>query len=184
MRVAQFVNLMLLSLVTGIFWGTWFSLSRTIELISPSTFLEVGKAMIANLGGPMSILMPLALLSTLPVLYFLYRDRRMQDFSLVLLGLLLFVLALIGTLTVNVPIDRQINGWTLETLPADWMQIRDRWELWHTIRTFASVFGLASVLAGVLRLPEMALQSSARTEPSGASTGARFPYGRQSAGRV
>jgi len=184
MRVAQFVNLMLLSLVTGIFWGTWFSLSRAIELITPSTFLEVGKTMIVNLGGPMSILMPLALLSTLPVLYFMYRDRRMQDFSLVLLGLLLFVVALIGTLTVNAPIDRQINEWTLTTLPSDWMQIRDRWELWHTVRTFASVIGLACVLAGVLRLPELARQSSDRTQPSNEPLGSGIRHGRPLAGRV
>jgi hypothetical protein len=184
MRIAQFVNLMLLSLVTGIFWGTWFSLSRTIELISPSTFLEVGKTMIVNLGGPMSILMPLALLSTLPVLYFMYREHRWQDFSLVVFGLLLFVVALVGTLTVNVPIDRQINEWTLATLPSDWMQIRDRWELWHTVRTFVSVIGLACAIAGSLRLPEMTLRSSARSQSSSDPVDLGLRQGRPSAGRV
>ena len=29
-KVVQFVTLMLFSLVTGVFWGTWFSLSRSI----------------------------------------------------------------------------------------------------------------------------------------------------------
>jgi uncharacterized membrane protein len=184
MQIAQFINLILLTLVTGVFWGTWFSLSRTIESISPSTFLEVGKMMIVNLGGPMSILMPSALLSTLPVLYFMYRQRRTRDLALVLLGLLFFVVALVGTLTVNVPIDRQINDWTLATLPSDWMQIRDRWEFWHTIRTFASLAGLACVLASTLHMPDLALSGSPRSkrpqEPSGSITG----YGSASARRV
>jgi hypothetical protein len=32
-------------------------------MITPATFLEVGRLMIANLGGPMSVLMPAADLS-------------------------------------------------------------------------------------------------------------------------
>ena len=32
-RLAQFVHLFLFALVTGVFWGTWFSLSRAIASI-------------------------------------------------------------------------------------------------------------------------------------------------------
>ena len=49
------------------------------------------------------------------------------------------------------PIDVQINQWTVKTLPADWMAIRDRWEFFHAIRTFASVGALAFAVASVLR---------------------------------
>ena len=52
--------MLLFSLVTGVFWGTWFSLSRAIGALTPATFLEVGHTMIGNLGGPMSVLMPAA----------------------------------------------------------------------------------------------------------------------------
>jgi hypothetical protein len=40
----------------------------------------------------------------------------------------LLVVALVITLSVNVPIDYAIDRWTVETLPADWMSIRNRWE--------------------------------------------------------
>ena len=50
MRALQFLTMLLFSLVTGVFWGTWFSLSRSMSSITPSTFLEVGRKMIANLG--------------------------------------------------------------------------------------------------------------------------------------
>ena len=59
LRIAQFANILLFALVTGVFWGTWFS--------------------------------------------------------------------------------------------ADWMAIRDRWEFFHAIRTFASVGALAFAVASVLR---------------------------------
>ena len=35
MKPVQFVTLLLFSLVTGVFWGTWFSLSRSMAAITP-----------------------------------------------------------------------------------------------------------------------------------------------------
>ena len=46
-KAVQFLTLLLFSLVTGVFWGTWFSLSRSMAAITPGTFLEVGRLMIA-----------------------------------------------------------------------------------------------------------------------------------------
>jgi len=151
LRIAQFANILLFALVTGVFWGTWFSLSRSIAAITPETFLEIGHIMIRNLGGPMSVLLPAALASSVVVLILLLRRRRNAAFSLAVAGLLLMVAALTVTLAVNVPIDVQINQWTVKTLPADWMAIRDRWEFFHAIRTFASVGALAFAVASVLR---------------------------------
>ena len=38
MLIAQFVNLFVYSLVLGVFWGTWFSLSRSIAPFRPPLF--------------------------------------------------------------------------------------------------------------------------------------------------
>src|SRR5262245_175303 len=154
LRMAQFISLLLLVLVTGVFWGTWFSLSRSIASITPGTFLEIGNTMIHNLAWPMRILFPAALLATLPVLVGLFRRRRGTGpgpaFYLTLGGVLLFVAALLVTLLVNVPIDNQIKQWEVSTLPSNWEDIRDRWQFYHTVRTFAALGGLALVLAGTL----------------------------------
>ncbi len=154
LRAIQFVSIFLLMLVTGIFWGTWFSLSRSIVSISPATFLETGNAMIRNLAWPMRFLFPAALLATLLVLVELFRagrGRRLGPaFLLTLAGLLLFIVALLVTLLVNVPIDNQLRQWTISSLPPNWEQVRDRWQLYHSLRTFASLAGLALILAGAL----------------------------------
>jgi hypothetical protein len=70
-NVLQFSTIMLFALVMGVFWGTWFSLSRTMAELPPGTFLDVGHAMIRNLGGPMSVLMPLSLASAVVLLILL-----------------------------------------------------------------------------------------------------------------
>jgi uncharacterized membrane protein len=150
-RIVQFVNVLLFALVMGVFWGTWFSLSRSIASISPETFLEIGHTMIANLGGPMSVLMPAALLSSVLLLIVLFRQQRGAAFNLALASLALMVGALVVTLAVNVPIDYQINQWTANTLPPDWTATRDRWELYHAIRTFVSVIAFGFAVASALR---------------------------------
>ncbi|MGH9200598.1 MAG: hypothetical protein ACRD2A_05110 [Vicinamibacterales bacterium] len=49
------------------------------------------------------------------------------------------------------PIDYEINQWTANTLPPDWTTTRDRWELYHTIRTFVSIAALGFAVASALR---------------------------------
>lgn len=81
---------------------------------------------------------------------------RMGAFFLATVGFLLFVVALVVTLVVNVPIDNEIKQWTLTTLPSDWEAIRDRWEFYHALRTFASLAGLACAFASALCTPTSA----------------------------
>jgi len=144
------VHVFLFALVAGVFWGTWFSLSRSMSALTASTFLEVGHTMIDNLGGPMAVLMPATLASAGPVLFVLYRLRRRASFSLVLAGAGLLLVALLITLRVNVPIDDAIARWTVDTLPSDWTEIRDRWEAYHAARTFLSLAGFGCTLAAGL----------------------------------
>jgi uncharacterized membrane protein len=148
-RAAQAVTIVLFALVMGVFWGTWFALSRTMSRLSAETFVAVGHEMIRNLGGPMAILLPLALLSALVTLVLLWQGGRQAPFWWLAAGFLLMVAALVITLAVEVPIDNRIEVWTAATLPGDWRSIQSRWELWHTVRTFLSI---AAVVAATISI--------------------------------
>ena len=52
MKIIQLVTMSLFMLVAGVFWRTWFSLSRSIASITPAAFLEIGHTMIVNLAAP------------------------------------------------------------------------------------------------------------------------------------
>ena len=149
-RAALATTIVLFALVMGIFWGTWFSLSRTMDQLPAETFLAVGHEMIQNLGTPMAILLPFALLSALITLVLARQEGHAAAFRWVAAGFLLMVAALVITLAVEVPIDNRIQTWTVATLPADWRSIQSRWELWHTVRTFASIAALAAVAIGAV----------------------------------
>jgi uncharacterized membrane protein len=149
-RVAQTTTIVLFALVMGVFWGTWFSLSRTMDQLPGETFVAVGHQMIQNLGLPMAILLPLALLSALVTLVLLRQGRQTVAFWWLLAGFGLMVVALVVTLVVEVPIDNQIQTWTAATLPGNWRSIQSRWELWHTIRTFTSIAAVVAVTIGAV----------------------------------
>jgi hypothetical protein len=170
-KTVQFATLLLFALVTGVFWGTWFSLSRSMAAITPATFLEVGHLMIANLGGPMSVLMPAALLSALALCLLLFRTRQPWASRFAIAAWVLMALALVITLAVNVPIDRQIQSWTAAALPPDWRAIRDRWEFYHGLRTLVSLTALACLIASTLSTASGAApdRQTRRDEQPGAS---------------
>jgi uncharacterized membrane protein len=144
-RAAQATTIVLFALVMGVFWGTWLSLSRTMDQLSGETFVAVGHQMIRNLGVPMAILLPLSLLSALVTLALLWPHRHAAAFWWLAAGFVLMVAALVITLAVEVPIDNRIEAWTAATLPGDWRSIQARWELFHTIRTFLSIAAVATV---------------------------------------
>jgi uncharacterized membrane protein len=173
-RAAQATTIVLFALVMGVFWGTWFALSRTMSQLSAATFLAVGHQMIANLGLPMAILLPLALLSALVTLALLWPGGRAGAFWWLAAGFGLMVAALVITLAVEVPIDHQIQDWTVATLPGDWRSIQSRWELWHTIRSFASIAAVAAATISATVGPRPAGSPGSEAAPQGRTvTGGR-----------
>jgi uncharacterized membrane protein len=124
------------------FHGPWIALSRSMKTFSPEVFLEIVDRMNRNMAPVMTVLMPGTMLSIIPLLLLSYHQRPMV-FYLSMAALLLFLLALLVTVVVEVPIVQQIVTWTPSTLPANWRQLRDRWMRFHVIRVIA---GLASLI--------------------------------------
>ena len=163
---AQATTIVLFALVMGVFWGTWFSLSRTMDQLSSETFLAVGHEMIRNLGVPMAVLLPLALLSALVTLVLLWPDRT-AAFWWLAAGFVLMLAALVITLAVEVPIDNRIEAWTAATLPGDWRSIQSRWELWHTVRTFAGIAAVVAATISAVVAPRPSRQPTTQLVPPG-----------------
>jgi hypothetical protein len=149
LKVIQFATLFLLLLVTGVFWGTWFSLSRSIEAFTPGAFLEIGKTIIENVAWPMRIMMPVTVLLMLVTLW-MYPVKSSSGFFIYMLSFIFFTATLIITLSVLVPLDYQFKEWTAETMPSGWQALRDKWKIYHTIRTFTCAGSFVAYLAATM----------------------------------
>jgi Domain of unknown function (DUF1772) len=149
LKICELISILLSALVAGMFCGPWVALSRSMNTFAPDVFLAIGHRLVRNMGPVMSILMPVALLSILPVLWFSY-SRRPLTFYGFTAGFALFALALAVTLQVEVPIAQRVSTWTVATLPANWQQLRDRWGTFHVIRVVASLAGLGLLVSGAI----------------------------------
>ncbi|HEY4021466.1 MAG TPA: DUF1772 domain-containing protein [Pseudonocardiaceae bacterium] len=146
---AELVNILLSALVTGVFWGPWVGLTRSVATFAPPAFLAIGHRLNLNLGPLMTVLMPIALLSAVPTLVLSFGTRP-ATFALTIAGLALYVVALLVTVIIEVPIANRIKSWTEPTLPTDWQSQRDRWASVHIIRVASGIVGLGLLVAGAV----------------------------------
>jgi uncharacterized membrane protein len=156
LKAIEFITLVLTALVTGVFWGTWFTLTRSLDTFSPAEFIHIGKTIIGNVGTPMSILMPATLAAMLLAIFLAFRvrwtDARNRELRpyLYIASFLLMIVTLVITLTVLVPIDGQIASWTPETIPSNYPELRGTWDSYHTARTFTSIASFAAFALGAV----------------------------------
>ena len=141
-KYIAFCSLLLLMLITGVFRGTWFTLTRSIESFSAEEFIHIGKVIIANIAVPMRFIMPTGILLILLSL-FLYEKKKSKAFYFGILSFALIIIVLLITLLVLVPIDYSIKEWTANSFPQTRETIRDKWKLYHAVRTFASLVSFA-----------------------------------------
>jgi hypothetical protein len=149
LKIWELISIVLSALVGGMYWGPWLALSRSMHTFRAEVFLEIVDRMNRNMESLMSILTPLAMLSITPVLFLSYNEHP-KTFYLNLTGFALFLIALVVTMLIEVPIVKQIVTWTVATLPDNWQQLRDRWGAFHLIRVATGVGGLALLVAGAI----------------------------------
>ena len=149
LKIGELISIILSAFVAGMFWGPWLALSRSMATFEPDVFLAIVQRMNRNMTSLMTILMPAALLSIVPVLLVSY-SRQPETFYLMLAAFALFTVALLVTVLVEVPIVKQIATWTVSTLPGNWQQVRDRWEAFHVVRVVAGLAGLVLLVVGAI----------------------------------
>jgi len=149
MKILELISILLSVLVAGVFWGPWIALSRSISTFQPEIFLAITHRLARNLAPLMTVPMPVALLSMVPVLALSY-SHQPRTFYLTLTGFALFLLALLVTVLIEVPIVNQFTTWTGATMPANWQQLRDRWGSFHLVRIVSSIAGVGCLISGAI----------------------------------
>jgi uncharacterized membrane protein len=149
LKVCELISIILSTLVAGIFFGPWVALSGSVSNFKPEVWLAIVNRFNSNLFPVMSVLMPGALLSIGPVLFITYNGQR-STFFLNAIAVVLSAVALLVTVLFQMPLVKQMRGWTVATLPHNWEQIRDRWEAFHAVRVVASVAGLVMMLTAAI----------------------------------
>ena len=77
--IIQFITLFLLLLVTGVFWGPWLALHRSLHVFTKEELIKITKTLAVNLGRPMQILMQLCIVFMLLSVVF-YPQKKQPGF--------------------------------------------------------------------------------------------------------
>jgi uncharacterized membrane protein len=144
-QLVMYVSLILLLLITGVFWGTWFTLTRSIDDFSASEFIHIGKVIILNVKYPMAFLMPSCLL-LMVISLIQYPSKKSINFYVGVASFILLIVTLLITVLVEVPIDNMIKTWSAANLPQSWESIRIKWQMFHLYRTLTSIMSFISYL--------------------------------------
>ncbi|MGH3089950.1 MAG: anthrone oxygenase family protein [Rubrobacteraceae bacterium] len=138
MRVSRFTNLFLVGLLAGLLVGVLMVEIALLE-VPASVYTAVEKPK-HEVFEPIAIVYVLVVVSGIFILSMSRREFKTTTFVLTLVGMLCVIASVITTLLVNVPINAEImDAWSVENPPANWAEVRDRWNLFHAIRTVSMV---------------------------------------------
>jgi len=144
------LSIFLLMLVTGLFWGPWFALTRSLNVFNADEFIKITKTLSANLGKPMRFMLPSCIIVMTLAVYF-YPEKDTPGFYLAIAAVILILLSLIVTVIIEVPIVKKIEQWDASTLPANWAAYRERWIKFHILRVISSLAGFACLALAISR---------------------------------
>jgi uncharacterized membrane protein len=148
-KIIQFAALFLLMLVVGVFWGNWFSFSRSYDVFSVDELNHIAKTIIRNLAVPMRFISMACIVMMSLSAYFI-PQKRSKEFYFNLFAIAFILVTLLITIIVEVPINDQVITWTTSTAPSDWKEILDRWLYFNKIRTAAALISFALFTAAIL----------------------------------
>ncbi len=150
LKAMRFLNLLLAGVLTGNEFGGFVGFHPALYELPTEAHARAERAITSRFGKIMPPFMTAAILSFVPVLS-LVRNRSSTSFFFTLVGMLCYVAMLAVTFAGNMPINRRI----LEMDPAtasneELLELRRRWDRFHTARNVLNFFGFASTLVGVL----------------------------------
>jgi uncharacterized membrane protein len=136
--------------VAGTLTGSEFAVAvffhPRISRLEDAVHIQAAQTLAKVLGMVMSFWYPLTFLLALAVT-FLAHTTRGTSWRLALASTVLFALISVYSLLLPVPINNQVARWRPDTVPANWRDLRRRWDLLHAIRVVFLVIALILLVA-------------------------------------
>ena len=147
--VVQVVAILCSGLMAGLLFGDWLGTSFARARMSDSSFIELQQIVHINYLRTLPALSSVAVIA--PVVWlFMWRSRRRSlEFGILLAAAIAIVIGQAITFSINVPINDQLEGWSVANPPSNARQIWSRWETAHVVRT---IFWIGGFLLEVIAL--------------------------------
>jgi hypothetical protein len=150
MRVWQFITIMLVSLLTGLAFA--HVLERPAKMAySGDLYVTLQRTLYVQWGPPNvgGLLEPAAIVATLVLAFLMRRQRRAFWFTLFAAAALVLAFPVVFFWLVA-PANEAFRGAPGDTIPANWAEMRDSWELGHTLRFALQFLGLSALVGSLI----------------------------------
>lgn len=150
MKVWRFVTILLVALLAGLAFA--HVLERPAKLQYPGDlYVTVQRTLYVQWGPPNigGFLEPAAILATAVLAFLVRRQRRELWLTLVAAAALLVAFPLVFFWLVN-PANAAFRGELGQPPPTNWEDMRQQWELGHTVRFALQLLALSSLIASLV----------------------------------
>jgi Domain of unknown function (DUF1772) len=120
-----------------------------ISALDDATHVRAAQALAAALGRAMPFWYALTLLLSGAVA-FIVRPAGTSGHQLALAAAGLFAAMIVYTVLLPVPINNQVARWEPDSLPANWRQLRRRWDVLHAVRLGVLIVALLFLVTSCL----------------------------------
>ncbi|MBL7693569.1 MAG: hypothetical protein JNK91_01915 [Ferruginibacter sp.] len=147
--VVLFLTLLVWSVLVGQSYMYAIALTDVSRSLDAASYIRFRQRTDANFRAKYTWVVYAAMLLT-PILCVLAWQGGWLLFGASLLALKMLALDILLTIRGNMPINKRINGWTVENYPADWEQYRSKWLSVYAKRQIVTIIGFAALLAGAV----------------------------------
>jgi uncharacterized membrane protein len=138
--------LLLVGFVAGAELGSWCCVQPVVARLPYEQYVAAEQGMLRTFGRLMPILMPLGGVLAVALVVISRQETAFLLWLRVAAAISILV-AIVTTLTVNVPINTQTARWSLSRGADEWRQMRKRWHFFQGVRGI--LFGAAFVLLAI-----------------------------------
>lgn len=137
----RFSNLIIVALLAGTSFGIWVGFNPMNY--SASTYLEQQIHLVLSLNTLMVSLVIIGTLVTLASAFYQRQNKRV--FIPLFIASLFLASCIFISRFGNLPIQSEMLKWNLDSMPANWTVLRDKWWTFHIMRTIVELIALAIV---------------------------------------
>jgi len=146
----RLVALLLAALMTGALMVNWIGLARAMSQIASATaYTEFHQATNRTFDPYMPSIGFGAIVGGIALAAFFSGGHSASGW-LAIAGTICYAAVIAISLSTNVPINQAIAGWSIQSPPDNWKDVRTEWIRWHILRTLVSVPALLCYLLSVL----------------------------------
>jgi uncharacterized membrane protein len=148
----ELVSLLLVGWIAGAELGSWCCVQPVVARLPYEHYVAAEQGMLRTFGRLMPVLMPLSGILTIASVVVSFGGSSLVVWLRIAAAFCLGV-TVVTTLTVNVPINTRTASWHMNSDPAEWHDMRERWHVLQGVRggLFAAAFVLLSVSVVVPR---------------------------------